>query len=73
MSEETFIEGGSYQEFKGSQLSSTLYTCPCHKMYREEAFGLALSNYTFEITIFMSMYNLGQFCKSLYFKLSIAA
>ena len=30
-------------------------TCPCHKIYREEAVGLKRSNYTLEITIFVNV------------------
>ena len=31
---------------------STFLTCPCHKIYREEAVGLKSSNYTLKIKIF---------------------
>ena len=47
---------------KDSQLpknKSRFFTCPCHKMYWVEAVGLSLSNNTFEIMIFLSMWNLG--------------
>ena len=40
---------------------SRFLTCPCHTIYRVEAVGLYLSNYTFKIMIFVSMWNLGQF------------
>ena len=32
-----------------------------HEIYREEAVGLKNSNYTWKITIFVNMWNLGQF------------
>ena len=43
------------------------FLCPCHKIYRLEAVRLSLSNYTFEMTIFVSMWNWGQFVKKWYF------
>ena len=55
---------------KGSQLpkwKSTFPSCPCHKIYRGEAVGLSVNNYTFKSTIFMSMWNLGQFREKLIF------
>ena len=39
-------------------------TCPCHKIYRVEVVGLKSSN-TLKITIFVKMWNLGQFCEKL--------
>ena len=36
-------------------------------MYKEEAVGLKSSNYTLKITIFVNMWNLGQFCENRYF------
>ena len=38
---------------------------PCHEIYREEAVGLKSSNYTLKITIFVNMWNLGQFRENL--------
>ena len=42
-------------------------TCPCHKIYREEAVSLTHSNFTLKITIFVNMGNLGQFRENLIF------
>ena len=36
-------------------------TCPCHDIYRDEAVGQKRSNYTLKITIYVNMWNLGQF------------
>ena len=46
---------------------STFLTCPCHKICREEAVGLKSYNYTLKITIFVNMWNLGQFLENLIF------
>ena len=35
-------------------------TCSCHKIYRDEAVGLKSCKYTWKITIFVKMWNLGQ-------------
>ena len=42
---------------------SRFFKWPCHKIYRVEA----VSNYTFKITIFVSMWNLEHFVKNWYF------
>ena len=42
-------------------------TCPCHEIYRDEAVGLKSCRYTFKITIFVNMWNLGQFRENLIF------
>ena len=42
-------------------------TCPCHKIYRDEAVGLISRNYTWKITIFVKMWNLGQYRENLKF------
>ena len=42
-------------------------TCPCHKIYRDEAVGLKSCKYTRKITIFVKMLNLGQYCENLIF------
>ena len=42
-------------------------TCPCHKIYRDEAVGLKSCKYTWKITIFMKMWNLGQYHENLIF------
>ena len=36
-------------------------TCPCHVIYRDEAVGLKSCKYTWKITIFVKMWNLGQY------------
>ena len=46
---------------------STFLTCHCHKISRVETVGLNKSNYCFKITIFVSMWNLGQFREILIF------
>ena len=55
--------------FNGSQLAkkkSTFLTCHCHRNYRVEAVGLKKKcNCTLKITIFVSMWNLGQFRKKI--------
>ena len=54
----------------GSQLAkmkSTFLTCPCHKIYKDEAVGLKSYNYTFKITIFVNVWNLVQFLENLIF------
>ena len=42
-------------------------TCPCHNIYRDDTDGLKSSNYTWKITIFLNIWNLGQFCENLIF------
>ena len=42
-------------------------TCPCHKIYRDEAVGLKICKYTWKITIFVKMWNLGQYRENLTF------
>ena len=46
--------------------TSIFFTRSCHKIYRVEAVGLSLPNYTY-ITIFVSMLNLGQFRENMIF------
>ena len=36
-------------------------TCPCIEIYRDEAVGLKSCKYTWKITIYVNMWNLGQF------------
>ena len=36
-------------------------TCPCHEIYKDEAVGLKSCKCTWKITIYMNMWNLGQF------------
>ena len=40
---------------------SRFLTCPCHEIHGEQAVGLKSSNHTWKITIFVNMWNLGQF------------
>ena len=42
-------------------------TCPCHKIDRDEAVGLKSCKYTWKITIFVKMWNLGQYREIWYF------
>ena len=42
-------------------------TCPCHKIYRDEAVGLKSCKYTWKITIFVKMWILGQYRENLIF------
>ena len=58
-----------YNLAKGSQLPKmknvALFSVHhCHKIYRVEAIGLSVSNYTFKLQFFVSMWNLGQFCET---------
>ena len=48
-------------------------TCPCHKIYRGEAVGLKSCKYTWKITIFVKMWNLGQYRKKIDIHLSVIA
>ena len=42
-------------------------TCPYHEIYKDEAVGLKSCKYTWKITIYVNMWNLGQFRKILIF------
>ena len=42
-------------------------TCHCHKIYRDEAVGLKSCKNTWKITIFVKMWNLGQYRENLIF------
>ena len=42
-------------------------TCPCQKIYRDEAVRLKSCKYTWKITIFVKMWNLGQYRENLIF------
>ena len=44
-----------------------LLTCPCRKIYRDEAVGLKSCKNTWKITIFVKMWNLGQYRENLIF------
>ena len=57
-------------KFNGSQLAKmkrVFLTCPCHNIYRDEAAGLKSCKCTWKITIFVNMWNLGQFREKLIF------
>ena len=41
--------------------------CPCHKIYRDEAVGLKCCKYTWKLTIFVKIWNLGNILKIWYF------
>ena len=56
--------------FNGWQLAKmkrVFLTCPCHKIYRDEAVGLKSCKNTWKITIFVKMWNLGQYRENLIF------
>ena len=56
------LTGGNWQKWKRLFL-----TCPCHKIYRDEAVGLKSCKNTWKITIFVKMWNLGQYRENLIF------
>ena len=56
------LTGGNWQKWK-----RVFLTCPCHKIYRDEAVGLKSCKYTWKITKFVKMGNLGQYCENLIF------
>ena len=57
-----YLTAHYWQNWKGVFL-----TCPCHKIYRDEAVGLKSCKYTWKITIFVKMWNLGQNRENLIF------
>ena len=57
-----FLTGGNWQKWK-----RVFLTCPCHKIYRDEAVGLKSCKYTWKITEFVKMGNLGQYRENLIF------
>ena len=57
-----WLTGGNWQKWK-----RVFLTCPCHKIYRDEAVGLKSCKNTWKITIFVKMLNLGQYCHNLIF------
>ena len=61
------IESNTKTAHNWQKWKSRFLTCPCHKIYREEAVGLKSYNYTLKITIFVNMWNLGQFRENLIF------
>ena len=54
--------GGNWQKWK-----RVFLTCPCHEIYRDEAVGLKSCKNTWKITIFVKMWNLGQYRENLIF------
>ena len=56
------LTGGNWQKWK-----RVFLTCPCHKIYRDEAVGLKSCKYTWKITKFVKMRNLGQYRENLIF------
>ena len=61
------LTGGNWQKWK-----RVFLTCPCHKIHRDEAVGLKSCKNTWKITMFVKMWNLGQYRENLIF-LSITA
>ena len=58
----TYLTAHSWQKWKRE-----LLTCHCHKIYRDEAVGLKSCKNTWKITIFVKMWNLGQYRENLIF------
>ena len=56
------LTGGNWQKWK-----RVFLTCPCHEIYRDEAVGLKGCKNTWKITIFVKMWNLGQYRENLIF------
>ena len=56
------LTGGNWQKWK-----RVFLTCPCHEIYRNKAVGLKSCKNTWKITIFVKMWNLGQFRENLIF------
>ena len=56
------LMGGNWQKWK-----RVFLTCPFHKIYRDEAVGLKSCKYTWKITKFVKMGNLGQYRENLIF------
>ena len=59
---ESWLTGGNWQKWK-----RVFLTCPCHEIYRDEAVGLKSWKNTWKITIFVKMWNLGQYHENLIF------
>ena len=57
-----FLTAHNWQKWK-----RVFLTCPCHKIYRDEAVGLKSCKNTWKITIFVKMWKLGQYCENLIF------
>ena len=56
------LTGGNWQKWK-----RVILTCPCHEIYGDEAVGLKSCKNTWKITIFVKMWNLGQYRENLIF------
>ena len=56
------LTGGNWQKWK-----RVFLTCPCHEIYRDEAVGLKSCKNTWKITMFVKMWNLGQYRENLIF------
>ena len=50
-----------------AKMKRVFLTCPCHEIYRDEAVGLKSCKNTWKITIFVKMWNLGQYRYNLIF------
>ena len=62
MNQEAGLTGGNWQKWK-----RVFLTCPCHEIYRDEAVGLKSCKNTWKITIFVKIWNLGQYRENLIF------
>ena len=56
------LTGGNWQKWK-----RVFLTCPFHKIYRDKAVGLKSCKYTWKITKFVKMGNLGRYRENLIF------
>ena len=56
------LTGGNWQKWK-----RVFLTCPCHEIYRDEPVGLKSCKNAWKITIFVKMWNLGQYRENLIF------
>ena len=56
------LTGGNWQKWK-----RVFLTCLCHEIYKDEAVGLKSCKNTWKITIFVKMWNLGQYRENLIF------
>ena len=56
------LTGGNWQKRK-----RVFLTCPCHEIYRDEEVGLKSCKNTWKNTIFVKMWNLGQYRENLIF------
>ena len=60
--DKTVLTAHTWQKWK-----RVFLTCPCPKIYRVEAVGLKSCKYSWKITIFVKMWNLGQYRENLKF------